>query len=235
MTTYAGADRLILIRHGQTHANIAKMLDTALPGAPLTDSGVIQARRLGTTLLDYGTPLQTLVTSQALRARQTGVGAVATMHHHGRPDIHLRHTADLQEVSAGELEGRTDIDAHRDFLRLFQQWTHGEPEEPAPGGESGQDVLDRYLAALQKLLADDAVVAPGGTLAVVTHGAAMRLVGQHLGGVDGDFVVLNRMPNTGRIVLQRAKADAAEPVGYGSWKVTSWGETHGDIPVLGLG
>ena len=39
--------RLILVRHGQTEANVAKRLDTALPGAKLTPEGLAQAEVLG--------------------------------------------------------------------------------------------------------------------------------------------------------------------------------------------
>ena len=31
--------RLFLVRHGQTHANVARQLDTAVPGLDLTDEG----------------------------------------------------------------------------------------------------------------------------------------------------------------------------------------------------
>ena len=37
--------RLILIRHGQTHSNVAHALDTTVPGADLTDLGREQADR----------------------------------------------------------------------------------------------------------------------------------------------------------------------------------------------
>ena len=38
--------RLFLVRHGQTHANVARQLDTAVPGLDLTDAGHEQARAL---------------------------------------------------------------------------------------------------------------------------------------------------------------------------------------------
>ena len=38
--------QLILIRHGQTEANLLRALDTAIPGAPLTETGQAQAQSL---------------------------------------------------------------------------------------------------------------------------------------------------------------------------------------------
>ena len=36
--------RLVLVRHGQSHGNVARRLDTKPPGAPLTDLGHEQSR-----------------------------------------------------------------------------------------------------------------------------------------------------------------------------------------------
>ena len=152
---HRGEDRLILIRHGQTHANIARILDTALPGAPLTDQGIIQARRLGRVLLPSRERMTEIVTSHALRARQTGAGAVAGLHHLVGPGVRLRHEAGLHEVQAGEIEGRSDFDAHRRFMEIFHGWLHGDFGAKVPGGESADDVLARYLPVLRALVAED--------------------------------------------------------------------------------
>ena len=42
--------RLFLVRHGQTHANVARQLDTAVPGVDLTDTGREQAQELADRL-----------------------------------------------------------------------------------------------------------------------------------------------------------------------------------------
>ena len=42
--------RLLLIRHGQTTSNVRQALDTALPGAALTDLGWSQAFAAGELL-----------------------------------------------------------------------------------------------------------------------------------------------------------------------------------------
>ena len=61
--------RLILVRHGQTSANVAVLLDTAHPGADLTDLGRAQAAALPTTF--DGVPIDALYASTLVRAQQT--------------------------------------------------------------------------------------------------------------------------------------------------------------------
>lgn len=259
---HRGEDRLILIRHGQTHANIARILDTALPGAPLTDQGIIQARRLGRVLLPSRERMTEIVTSHALRARQTGAGAVAGLHHLVGPGVRLRHEAGLHEVQAGEIEGRSDFDAHRRFMEIFHGWLHGDFGAKVPGGESADDVLARYLPVLRALVAEDSVFPlddahassdsastrgpadatgsastrgsadaldssnsrdGGRNIVVVSHGAAIRLIAQHLANIEGQFIFDNPLPNAARVELVR-DVDAGDGDKAGSWKLARWGE-----------
>ena len=62
---------LILLRHGQTTSNVGRHLDTALPGAELTELGRTQAAAAGRDIMDTYAPAR-VVTSKALRAQQTG-------------------------------------------------------------------------------------------------------------------------------------------------------------------
>ena len=259
---HRGEDRLILIRHGQTHANIARILDTALPGAPLTDQGIIQARRLGRVLLPSRERMTEIVTSHALRARQIGAGAVAGLHHLVGPGVRLRHEAGLHEVQAGEIEGRSDFDAHRRFMEIFHGWLHGDFGAKVPGGESADDVLARYLPVLRALVAEDSVFPlddahassdsastrgsadatgsastrgsadaldssnsrdGGRNIVVVSHGAAIRLIAQHLANIEGQFIFDNPLPNAARVELVR-DVDAGDGDKAGSWKLARWGE-----------
>lgn len=259
---HRGEDRLILIRHGQTHANIARILDTALPGAPLTDQGIIQARRLGRVLLPSRERMTEIVTSHALRARQTGAGAVAGLHHLVGPGVRLRHEAGLHEVQAGEIEGRSDFDAHRRFMEIFHGWLHGDFGAKVPGGESADDVLARYLPVLRALVAEDSAFPlddahassdsastrgpadatgsastrgsadaldssnsrdGGRNIVVVSHGAAIRLIAQHLANIEGQFIFDNPLPNAARVELVR-DVDAGDGDKAGSWKLARWGE-----------
>ena len=71
-----------------------------------------------------------------------------------------------------------------------------------PGGETGNEVLDRYVPVLTQLrmryLDDDAW---HGDIVVVSHGAAIRLVSAVLAGVDGSFALDHHLANTESVVL----------------------------------
>ena len=61
--------RLHLVRHGETTSNVMRRLDTALPGAALTDFGVRQGVRFA--LENAREQPAVLVSSVARRAEQT--------------------------------------------------------------------------------------------------------------------------------------------------------------------
>src|ERR1019366_6883576 len=63
--------RLLLIRHGQTTSNVLHLLDTAEPGAALTDLGMAQAEGLVGALCDESIDL--VMASTLLRAQQTAI------------------------------------------------------------------------------------------------------------------------------------------------------------------
>ncbi|MBY4010427.1 histidine phosphatase family protein [Rhodococcus fascians] len=199
--------KLILVRHGQTVSNVAKKLDTAPPGAELTELGHRQAEAYAQTRL--GNTPAVLVSSIALRAKQTA-GYVER-----GTGVPLVVTDGIQETSAGELEDRDDPEAHRLFTEIFYRWHTGDLDAAAPGGESGRAVLARYVPVLDELrgqyLGDDTA----GDVVVVSHGAAIRLVAAALTGVDGTFAADNHLDNTQTIELL--------PLLDGGWACAKWG------------
>ncbi|BDT93223.1 putative phosphoglycerate mutase [Nocardia sputorum] len=200
--------RLILVRHGETEGNVAKLLDTRIPGLPLTERGAAQAKTFGENLLR---PPKVLFSSAALRARQTAsyieaATGVAAMVLDG-----------LHEVQAGDLEGQHSEEAHHTFQEIYRAWHEGDLTLRVPGGESAQDVLDRFLPAIAELrntylTSDDD---EHGDVMVVSHGAAMRLVGRTLADVRPPFTTNNHLDNTETIELV--------PMPDGGWECIRWG------------
>lgn len=199
--------RLILVRHGQTEANAAKRLDTRLPGARLTELGMSQARTLGQALAPRSP--SALVSSQALRARQTaGFVELAS-------GIAVQVREGLHEAQAGELEDRSDEESHKMFMKVFHAWHTGDMHARVPGGESGHDVLDRYVPVLTSLREEFLEDGSAGDVVVVSHGAAIRLVAAQLAGVVGEFAANNHLANTQTVELV--------PVAGGAWECVRWG------------
>ncbi|HEY6575187.1 MAG TPA: histidine phosphatase family protein, partial [Mycobacterium sp.] len=126
--------RLVLVRHGQSHANVERRLDTRPPGEALTDLGHQQAVDFAA---NWSHPVGMVAHSYALRATETAADIG------GRLGLTPHRLEGIHEVQVGELENRNDEAAIEQFNATYQRWHEGHLDEPLPGGETGQQVLDR--------------------------------------------------------------------------------------------
>jgi broad specificity phosphatase PhoE len=151
-----------------------------------------------------------LAHSVATRASQTATLIGAEL------DLPVHELAGIHEVQVGELENRSDDDAVAEFNAIYERWHRGELDVPLPGGETGDEVLDRYIPVLTDLrmryLDDDNW---NGDIVVVSHGAAIRLATAVLAGVDGNFALDNHLDNAESTVLA--------PITDGRWSCLRWG------------
>lgn len=198
--------RLVLLRHGQSHGNVERRLDTRPPGAPLTPLGRDQALAFAQ---GSGRPVM-LAHSVAVRASETAAVIGAAL------DVRPHEVAGIHEAQVGELENRNDDDAVAAFNAIYERWHHGELDVPLPGGETGNDVLGRYVPVLTDLrmryLDNDDY---DGDIIVVSHGAAIRLASAVLAGVDPNFALDNHLENAQSVVLS--------PITDGRWSCVRWG------------
>jgi broad specificity phosphatase PhoE len=198
--------RLVLVRHGQSHGNVDRRLDTRPPGAELTDLGRDQARAFAR---DLPRPPGLIAHSVAVRAAQTAAAISAEL------GLDAHEFEGIHEVQVGDLEDRNDDDAIASFETVYQRWHEGDLDVPMPGGETGNEVLDRYVPVLTQLRMrhlDDA--AWHGDIVVVSHGAAIRLASAVLAGVDGSFALDHHLANTESVVLA--------PITDGRWSCVQW-------------
>jgi len=198
--------KLILVRHGETEGNVAKILDTRVPGLPLTERGAAQAKTFGSSLLR---PPKALFCSAALRARQTAGYIEATT------GVPVEVLDNVHEVQVGELEGLHTEEAHARFQQIYRAWHEGDLAERVPGGESGYDVLARFLPIIEDLRTKYLTDGSEGDILLVSHGAAMRLVSRTLSGVAPPFTTNNHLDNTETIDLV--------PRVIGGWECIRWG------------
>ncbi len=198
--------RLVLVRHGQSHGNVERRIDTRPPGAELTDLGRDQARAFARELPH---PAGLIVHSVAVRAAQTAEAISAEL------GLDTHEFEGIHEVQVGDLENRNDDDAIASFESVYQRWHEGDLDVPMPGGETGNEVLDRYVPVLTQLrmrhLDDNAW---HGDIVVVSHGAAIRLVSAVLAGVDSSFALDHHLANAESVVLA--------PITDGRWSCVQW-------------
>jgi len=148
---------LILVRHGETAANAAHLLQGRVDLA-LNDLGHQQARALRG--VDGGASL--VVCSPLLRARQTAAAfRAAAFRGADEPAGALVVDERWVEIDYGELDGRPVAEA---WAPLWARW-RDDPEYIPPGGESLAAVGRRVRAACEEL----AEAAATADVVVVTH------------------------------------------------------------------
>lgn len=195
--------RLFLVRHGQTHANVARQLDTAVPGLDLTDEGRAQARALADRL--GGEDLGAIYTSDLVRTQQTA-GPLAEL-----LGLEMVVLPGLREIQAGDYEMSTDWQPYVDAVIRWRD----DPTHAIPGGESGAGFFARYDDAIARIAAD------GHASAVaVSHGAAMRVWCSASLGLPPEFFDGRRLDNAHVVTME------GDP-GSG-WRLLAWG----DEPVM---
>lgn len=199
--------RLVLARHGQTPANVAKLLDTLPPGPGLTDLGAQQAEELAERLAAREDKIVAVRASAARRAQETAAPAARRL---GLP---LQVAEGTHEVFVGELEGLGGP-ALAVFDDVYARWHGGELDVPMPGGgESGRDAISRFLGGARSAL--DGVAE--GSVVMVSHGAMLRLVAgvlvEEITGAEADSL---HLPNTGLIVIE------SDPEARTGWRCLTW-------------
>ncbi|MFF3468360.1 histidine phosphatase family protein [Streptomyces sp. NPDC001984] len=195
--------RLLLIRHGQTPSNVDWLLDTALPGPGLTPLGERQAAALPVALADED--IEAVYASTLVRTQLTAAPLAAAR----RLDVLVRDG--LRELSAGDLEMLPgDSERGQEYMRTVFAWAAGDTGLRMPGGELGAEALARYDAVIA-----EAADSGAGTVAVVSHGAAIRLwTAARADNVDVPFVAARPLDNTGVVVVEGSPSDG--------WKALSW-------------
>ena len=198
--------RLLLIRHGQTPGNVLGQLDTAHPGPGLTELGKRQAAVLARVLANE--QIDQLYASTLIRTQLTA-RPLATVRGLG-----IEVLEGLREIEAGSLEKLTDHESHLRYLGTVFAWTAGELDRRMPAGPNGHDFFERYDASIARIAAAAADSATG-TVAVVSHGAAIRVwAGLRAGNVEPGFAAKHVLANTGIVALE-GDPDAG-------WRLIHW-------------
>jgi len=166
MTPEPVLPRIWLVRHGQTEwARLGR--HTGRTDVPLTDEGRVQARALGTRLIDSHETFALVLTSPRSRASVTadlaGFGGVVSV------------DADLAEWDYGALEGLTTPE----IKATYQNWTIW--TGPWPDGETIEAVGIRADRVLARVLEAD------GDVLLFSHGHLLRVLAARWLGLEPVF------------------------------------------------
>ena len=162
--------RIILIRHGESEANVDRYLFGRVPDytIELTEKGEMQAQEAGRRLKELvGEESLYFYVSPFWRARSTFEGVAASF---PRDLFQYSEEPRLREQEWGYLRCQEDFDKicceRREYGTFYYR---------IPGGEAGSDVYDRINDLLGSLYRDFAKQDFPQNCVLVTHGLTIRL------------------------------------------------------------
>ena len=196
--------RLYLTRHGQTSANVGRLLDTAVPGYDLTDLGRQQATALAKKMRRE--ELAAVYSSDLVRAQQTAAPLADDL------GLEIVTLGGLREIQAGDWELTTDW---MPFVEAVGRWG-ADPDERIPGGESGVEFMTRYTQALHQIVSDVHARDAHASALAVSHGAAMRVWCAAALGMPPDWFTGRSLDNTLVVTLEGGPE--------GGWRLLAWGD-----------
>ena len=158
-----GTKRVYLIRHGSTALNSEDGGGDRIRGwkdVPLSEKGIKQAEKLGTSLKDSG--ISVLYHSPFSRATDTAKAISETT------KAPLVSTDKLKPWNMGILTGQESKDVHP----IMREYAVDKPDTPIPEGESFNSFKSRTMDGIQEILQKTNGELPG----LVTHHRVERLV-----------------------------------------------------------
>lgn len=205
--------RLLLVRHGQTTSNVGHKLDTAEPGADLTELGRQQAQAIPAALAEED--ISAVYVSNLVRTQQTAAPLLEHL------DMEARVRPGIREIYAGDFEMRNDAEAIQEYIEVVFGWFR-DPNRRLRGGEDGNEVIARY----DDVVAEAEAEAPDGTVVFVSHGAVIRVwAAARADNVDGEFAATHWLSNTALVVVE-GSSDTG-------WTVSRWlEEPLGGVEVM---
>jgi probable phosphoglycerate mutase len=139
--------KLYFVRHGESEANVLRVISNRGWLHPLTEKGRQQARDLAGKLQTAG--IARIYTSPLQRAVQTAEILSQTL------GVEVEITGALREFDCGIAESRADAQAWQLWQTAWDSWMlHQQWDYRVEGGESFNDLRSRFLPLVNGLLRD---------------------------------------------------------------------------------
>ena len=185
--------RLYFVRHGESEANILRVISNRGQQHGLTKRGWAQARALAERLAGVG--IVQVYASPLLRAVQTAETLAQAW------GVPYEVTDALREFDCGIAENRADAEAWQLWQSAVDAWDAQDWRYKIEGGECFLDLRDRFVPFIEGVVQRHAQ--PTDKVALVGHGglyfSVLPLV---LTNVDARAVKTWSMPNTGYVLAE---------------------------------
>lgn len=178
--------KLFFTRHGESQANIERIISNRDLPHPLTDKGRAQAVALAEQVA--GATIGAIYASPILRAQQTAqiIGE--------RLGLPVQTSDALREFDCGVMEGKGTAEAWAAHEAVVAAWANHDYTQSISGGESFVDMQQRFVPFVNQLVAQYA----GQTTAIflISHGSLLHhMLPLVLHNVDRDFVAQHPLRN----------------------------------------
>ena len=208
------AMEIILVRHGESEANVLNVFSNTGFKHGLTVRGFEQVHELVQKLDHYASRIETIYMSPLKRAFETAEIISEEL------DVPFQVEEDLKEFSVGVLEGRSDEEGWAQFSELWAQWFRDEDYDARiDGGESLNEISARMQGLIRRLMSSHG---NDSTVLLIGHGgtilAALPSIARN---VDSEFLKKYRMGNTDFYVLQGQSLDDLRCVSFNEEKIES--------------
>jgi probable phosphoglycerate mutase len=152
---------LHFIRHGQTDWNTEGKIQGSVD-TELNNTGIIQAEELSRKVLELNLNISKIYTSRQKRALKTAqILSEITGEDYEPID-------GIEEINLGEWEGLTWDEVKEKYPGEYNEWYINRRYTKPPKGESYQDMLERVLTALHKIIRENYE-----EVTIVTHSAVI--------------------------------------------------------------
>ena len=184
--------KIYFVRHGESEANVLRVISNRGWVHPLTDKGRQQARDLADRLQTAG--IARIYTSPLQRAVQTAEILAQAL------GVEFEITDALREFDCGIAEGRYDAEAWKLHAGVTQAWAaHHHWESRIPGGESYFDLRARFLPLVEGLVREHAN-SPANFVLIGHGGLYYQMLTQVLTNLPPNFS--GPFPNTGYVLAE---------------------------------
>ncbi len=190
--------RIFFARHGESEANVQRIISNRELPHRLTPTGIAQTEALAELLVNAylvnAYDVQMIVASPIARATATATIIAA------RHDLPLTIDPALREIDCGMMEGRGDDAATR-------AWDEGDYDRRIPpDGESLNDVRARFLPFVTQLV--DQHQELRGDILLIAHGSLLRyMLPLTISNIDASFVAHQPLGTCELVVTQYQDGD----------------------------
>lgn len=181
--------KLFLIRHGQTDWNLKGKIQGSCD-IELNDTGINQAKELSKKILEEGYKFSKIYSSLQRRAVKT---AEILSHAINLDYIVIK---GLEEMNLGKWEGLSWKEVQEKYPIEYGKWYVNRRYTKTPKGESYQDLLERILPAIHKIINENCE-----DVVIVTHSAVIMSIQCYITNTPFEEIMKFKTNNTSIIEI----------------------------------